>query len=68
MAKGTHDYSDDPRNAGVLVYVNDELVRRDQATVSVFDAGFILGDGVWEGIRLHQGKLLFIDIADKGSQ
>ncbi len=61
MAHGTHDHADDPRNADILIHVNGELVPRDQATVSVFDSGFILGDGVWEGIRVHNGKLAFID-------
>jgi branched-chain amino acid aminotransferase len=58
---GVHDYVDDPRNADVLISVNGELVRRDEAKVSVFDSGFILGDGVWEGIRLVDGKLAFLD-------
>ena len=53
-------YVDDPRNAGVLVYVNGAFVPRDQASVSVFDAGFVLGDGVWEGLRLVQGRLISI--------
>lgn len=61
MAKGTHEYQDDPRNAGILIYVNGELVPRDRAVVSVFDSGFVLGDGVWEGLRLHRGRLLFLD-------
>lgn len=61
MVKGTHDFLADPRNENVLVYVNGELVRRDEAKVSVFDAGFILGDGVWEGFRLHNGKIAFLD-------
>lgn len=51
----------DPRNEGVLVYVDGALVPRDQATVSVFDAGFVLGDGIWEAVRLHRGALLFLD-------
>src|SRR6476659_9828961 len=51
----------DPRNRDNLVYVNGELVHRDEARVSVYDAGFMLGDGVWEGIRLHQGSLLFLE-------
>lgn len=50
----------DPRNRNLLVYVNGKLVPRDQATVSVYDAGFMLGDGVWEGIRLHKGVFLFL--------
>ncbi len=61
MAKGTHDYVDDPRNAKILININDELFPRAEAKISVFDSGFILGDGVWEGLRLHHGKLAFID-------
>ena len=61
MKRGTHDYPEDPRNASVLIYVNGELVARDEARVSVFDSGFMLGDGVWESFRLHEGQLLFID-------
>lgn len=60
MAKGTHEYLDDPRNADILININDELFHRSEAKISVFDSGFILGDGVWEGIRLHHGKLAFI--------
>jgi len=59
MATGTHEFDDDPRNRDILVSVNGNLVKRDQATVSVFDSGFVLGDGVWEGIRLHNGRLAF---------
>ena len=54
-------YVDDPRNDDVLVYVNGEFLPRDRASVSIFDAGFVLGDGVWEGLRLIKGKLLAID-------
>ena len=61
MAHGTHDYDDDPRNEQVLIWVNGELVPRDQARVSVFDSGFILGDGIWEGIRVHRGHPAFLD-------
>jgi branched-chain amino acid aminotransferase len=57
----THTYDEDPRNSTVLIYVNGQMVPRAQATVSVFDSGFILGDGVWEGLRLHHGVLVFID-------
>ncbi len=57
---GSQDYTPDPRNEDVLVYVNGALVPRGQAMVSVFDAGFALGDGVWEGLRLHRGALLFL--------
>ncbi len=58
---GSQDYAPDPRNETVLVHVNDALVPRAQAMVSVFDAGFALGDGVWEGLRLHRGRLLFLE-------
>jgi branched-chain amino acid aminotransferase len=62
MAKGTHKYLDDPRNQSILININGELFPRSEAKISVFDSGFILGDGVWEGIRLHQGYLAFIDM------
>jgi branched-chain amino acid aminotransferase len=58
---GSQDFLDDPRNEGVLAYVNGALVPALQATVSIFDAGFGLGDGVWEGLRLHRGALLFLE-------
>ena len=58
---GTHDYLDDPRNAEILIDINGEHKRRAEATVSVFDSAFMLGDGVWEGIRLHNGGLAFLD-------
>ena len=58
---GSQDYTPDPRNEDVLVYVNGALVPRSLAVVSVFDAGFALGDGVWEGLRLHRGRLLFLE-------
>ena len=61
MPQGAHDYVDDPRNRDVLVYVNGELVPRERAVVSVFDAGFVLGDGVWEGLRVHDGRIAFLD-------
>jgi branched-chain amino acid aminotransferase len=61
MAHGTHDFEDDPRNAEVLVWVNGELRPRAQAVVSVFDAGFVLGDGVWEGLRVRHGHPAFLD-------
>jgi len=60
MSKGTHDYVDDPRNAEILININGELFPRAEAKISVFDSGFILGDGVWEGLRLNVGRLAFI--------
>jgi branched-chain amino acid aminotransferase len=58
---GSQDFADDPRNADALVSVNGRLVLRRDATVSIFDGGFVVGDGVWEGLRLHKGALLFLD-------
>lgn len=59
--KGTHDYIDDPRNLDILININGELFPRQKAVVSVFDSGFILGDGVWEGLRVHKGKIAFLN-------
>jgi len=61
VAHGTHDYDVDPRNADIIIGINDDLLPRDRAMVSVFDSGFMLGDGVWEGIRVHHGKPAFLD-------
>jgi branched-chain amino acid aminotransferase len=61
MAHGTHDFDDDPRNAEILVWVNGELLPRDRAVVSVFDSGFVLGDGVWEGLRVSGGHPAFLE-------
>ena len=58
---GSQDFATDPRNENLLIYLNGALVPRDEAKVSIFDAGFVLGDGVWEGLRLHKGGLLFLD-------
>jgi branched-chain amino acid aminotransferase len=58
---GAHDFPDDPRNAEILIDVNGRLVPRAQAVVSVFDAGFVLGDGVWEGLRIADGHPAFLD-------
>ena len=60
MAKSMHDVSD-PRNASILINVNGELKPRAEAMVSVFDSGFMLGDGVWEGLRVHKGCAAFLD-------
>jgi branched-chain amino acid aminotransferase len=60
MTQSMHDVSD-PRNASILINVNGELKPRAEAAVSVFDSGFMLGDGVWEGLRIHEGKAAFLD-------
>lgn len=59
--RGTHNALPDERNANVLIYINGELVPRDEAKISVFDSGYLVGDGVWEGIRLHEGVFVFLD-------
>lgn len=61
MANSTHAYAQDPRNETILININGELVSRAQAVVSVFDSGFILGDGIWEGLRVHRGGIPFLD-------
>ncbi len=61
MANGTQDYIGDPRNDTVLISVDGALVPRDRAVVSVFDSGFVLGDGIWEGLRLIEGRIAFLD-------
>ncbi|MDQ2783228.1 aminotransferase class IV [Lapillicoccus sp.] len=61
MALGTHDHADDPRNADIQIWVSGELVPRDKAVVSVFDSGFVLGDGVWEGLRVSGGHPAFLE-------
>ena len=59
-AHGVHDYLDDPRNADILISVNGDLKPRNEAVVSVFDSGYILGDGVWEGMRVMDGGIAFL--------
>jgi len=61
MAKGTHSYLEDNRNKSIKIYINGKILSRADASISVFDSGFLLGDGVWEGIRLLNGKLVSLD-------
>ena len=56
----SHDYKKDKRNKDIKIFINGKFYQRDKATISVFDSGFLLGDGVWTGIRLHNNKLLFL--------
>ena len=56
----THDAAQDDRNDDIRIYVNGEIVHRDEARVSVYDSGFMLGDGVWEGLRLYDGHIPFL--------
>lgn len=61
QAKTTHDSDEDARNADIKIYVDGDIVHRDEAKVSVYDSGFMLGDGMWEGMRLYNGKWAFFD-------
>jgi branched-chain amino acid aminotransferase len=62
LARGTHEALPDERNEDILVYINGEFYRRQEAKISVFDSGFLVGDGVWEGLRLHDGEFAFLDL------
>lgn len=61
MTHGTHNALDDPRNEKVLISINGELFPRSEAKISVFDSGYLVGDGVWEALRLHKGVLVFLN-------
>jgi branched-chain amino acid aminotransferase len=61
MSQSVHDFRDDPRNRDILIYVNGAMKKREEAVVSVFDSGFVLGDGVWEGLRVSNGHPAFLD-------
>ena len=56
-----HEAEDDPRNQHILIYVDGKIVPRSEAKVSVYDSGFLLGDGVWEGLRFYNGTWAFLD-------
>ena len=57
----THQAAEDERNNNILIYVNGKIVPKNEAVVSVYDSGFMLGDGIWEGLRLYNGKWAFLD-------
>jgi len=61
MVKGTHQALHDARNESVKIFINGEFFVRNEAKISVFDSGYLVGDGVWEAFRVHNGKLIFID-------
>lgn len=61
MTHSTHAYQADPRNDTILIDINGMLYPRADARISVFDSGFVLGDGVWEGLRVHNGVIVFLD-------
>ena len=58
---GSHAFIRNEKNQNIFININGNLEKRENAKISVFDSGFLLGDGVWEGIRLHNSKLVFID-------
>jgi branched-chain amino acid aminotransferase len=62
MTHGTHNAVDDPRNDNILIYINGELLPRKEAKISVFDSGYLVGDGIWEAVRLHKGVLVFLEL------
>ena len=59
--RSTHEAEEDARNEEILIWVNGALKRRAEATVSVYDSGFMLGDGIWEGLRLYEGRWAFLE-------
>ena len=61
MTTGFYHFQDDARNAGIQIDINGQLFHRDRAMVSVFDSGFVLGDGIWEGLRVFNGRVAFFD-------
>lgn len=62
MVHGTHNAEADERNANIKIFINGELLPRDDAKISVFDSGYLVGDGIWEALRLHHDKLVFLDL------
>ena len=61
MVHGTHNAEKDPRNESIKISVNGELLPRNEAKISVFDSGYLVGDGIWEAFRLKEGVLLFVE-------
>lgn len=61
MVHGTHNAISDDRNKEIQIYINGEFFRREDAKISVFDSGYLVGDGIWEALRLHQGVLVFLE-------
>ena len=62
MVHGTHNAIHDPRNEEILIYINGDLFPRQNAKISVFDSGYLIGDGIWEAVRLHKGQLVFLNL------
>lgn len=61
MVHGTHNAVTDDRNKNIKIYINGEFFRREDAKISVFDSGYLVGDGIWEALRLHEGVLVFLE-------
>ena len=61
MVHGTHNAIHDDRNESIIIYINGAFHVRSEAKISVFDSGYLVGDGIWEGIRLTEGKLVFVE-------
>ena len=61
MVHGTHNAIEDPRNKEIQIYINGAFFKRDEAKISVFDSGYLVGDGIWEAMRLHHGVLVFLE-------
>lgn len=57
----THQAEEDLRNESIKIFVNGDVIKKSDAKVSVFDSGFMLGDGVWEGLRLYDRQWVFFD-------
>ena len=62
MIHGTHNAEPDARNKDILISVNGEMLKREDAKISVFDSGYLVGDGVWEAMRLYEGRLAFVGL------
>ena len=62
VGKSTHDVPEDTRNNNILIHVDGKLLPKDKAVVSVYDSGFMLGDGIWEGLRIHDGRIIFLEM------
>lgn len=61
MVHGTHNAEHNERNDEILIFINGAFMKRAEAKISVFDSGYLVGDGIWEGVRLHHGRLVFIE-------
>ncbi|MCB4799028.1 aminotransferase class IV [Neotamlana laminarinivorans] len=61
MVHGTHNALEDSRNKDIKIYINGDFFSREDAKISVFDSGYLVGDGIWEALRLHNGVLVFLE-------